>query len=97
MKILVPVKRVVDYNVKVRVKADGSGVDLKPSITFGHDVKGWSYDSLFIEGRRLAIVALQADVKKRFFVEASWTPIWGGRYNFAKDRDLFALAVGATF
>jgi electron transfer flavoprotein beta subunit len=28
MKILVPVKRVVDYNVKIRVKADGSGVDL---------------------------------------------------------------------
>ena len=28
MKILVPVKRVVDYNVRVRVKADGSGVDL---------------------------------------------------------------------
>ena len=28
MKILVPVKRVVDYNVKVRVKADGSGLDL---------------------------------------------------------------------
>ncbi|MBZ0145868.1 MAG: electron transfer flavoprotein subunit beta/FixA family protein, partial [Rhodocyclaceae bacterium] len=26
MKILVPVKRVVDYNVKVRVKGDGSGV-----------------------------------------------------------------------
>jgi electron transfer flavoprotein beta subunit len=28
MKILVPVKRVIDYNVKPRVKADGSGVDL---------------------------------------------------------------------
>jgi electron transfer flavoprotein beta subunit len=28
MKILVPVKRVVDYNVKVRVKADNSGVDI---------------------------------------------------------------------
>ena len=28
MKILVPVKRVVDYNVKVRVKGDGTGVDL---------------------------------------------------------------------
>ncbi len=28
MKILVPVKRVIDYNVKVRVRADGSGVDL---------------------------------------------------------------------
>ena len=28
MKILVPVKRVVDFNVKVRVKADGTGVDI---------------------------------------------------------------------
>jgi electron transfer flavoprotein beta subunit len=28
VKVLVPVKRVVDYNVKVRVKADGSGVDI---------------------------------------------------------------------
>ncbi len=28
MKILVPVKRVVDYNVKIRVKGDGSGVEL---------------------------------------------------------------------
>lgn len=28
MKVLVPVKRVVDYNVKIRVKGDGSGVDL---------------------------------------------------------------------
>ena len=28
MKVLVPVKRVLDYNVKPRVKADGTGVDL---------------------------------------------------------------------
>jgi len=28
MKILVPVKRLLDYNVKRRVKADGTGVDL---------------------------------------------------------------------
>ncbi|MFM7505691.1 MAG: electron transfer flavoprotein subunit beta/FixA family protein [Rubrivivax sp.] len=28
MKVLVPVKRVVDYNVKVRVKSDGAGVDI---------------------------------------------------------------------
>ena len=31
MKILVPVKRVVDYNVKIRVKSDGSGVELANS------------------------------------------------------------------
>ena len=28
MKILVPVKRVIDYNIKARVKADQTGVDL---------------------------------------------------------------------
>ena len=28
MKVLVPIKRVIDYNVKARVKADGSGIDL---------------------------------------------------------------------
>src|ERR1700730_8259353 len=28
MKIMVPIKRVVDFNVKIRVKGDGSGVDL---------------------------------------------------------------------
>jgi electron transfer flavoprotein beta subunit len=28
MKVLVPIKRVVDYNVKVRVKSDGTGVDI---------------------------------------------------------------------
>jgi electron transfer flavoprotein beta subunit len=31
MKLLVPIKRVLDYNVKPRVKADGSGVDLATS------------------------------------------------------------------
>src|SRR3982750_56325 len=28
MKVIVPVKRVIDFKVKIRVKADGSGVDL---------------------------------------------------------------------
>src|SRR3990170_2458142 len=28
MKVLVPIKRVVDYNVKIRLKPDGSGVDI---------------------------------------------------------------------
>ena len=28
MKILVPVKRVVDYNAKIRVKPDGSGIEM---------------------------------------------------------------------
>jgi electron transfer flavoprotein alpha/beta subunit len=36
MKILVPVKRVVDFNVKVRVKSDGSGVNQRESLSRIH-------------------------------------------------------------
>ena len=36
MKILVPVKRVVDYTVKIRVKSDGSGVELAKSRNLAH-------------------------------------------------------------
>ena len=68
-----------------------------PTLTFLHDVKGWSYDYQFIEGRQVAIVALRADWKKNFYIEAQWTPIWGGDYNFTKDRDFISLFVGATF
>jgi electron transfer flavoprotein beta subunit len=47
MKILVPVKRVVDCNAKVRVKADGSGVELS-------DVKmSVSFDEIAVEAIRL--------------------------------------------
>jgi len=44
MKILVPVKRVVDYNVKIRVKPDGSGVELA-------NVKMWMnpFDEIAVE------------------------------------------------
>jgi hypothetical protein len=73
------------------------GVDLTPSVSFLHDVKGWSYDAIFNEGRKAAAVALRADVKQHFFVEASWSPIWGGDYNFVKDRDFYALFAGITF
>ena len=39
MKVLVPVKRVVDYNVKVRVKSDGTGVDIATVTRAGRAVR----------------------------------------------------------
>ncbi len=65
MKILVPVKRVVDYNVKVRVKADGSGVE-----TAGVKMSMNPFDEIAIEeavrlkekGIATEIVAISAGV-----------------------------------
>eukprot|EP01030_Chromulinospumella_sphaerica_P028543 gene28543-biopygen25771 len=56
MKILVTVKRVVDYNVKIRVKADGSGVELanvKMSMN--------PFDEISVEGARRLKEAGKAD------------------------------------
>ena len=39
MKILVPVKRVVDFNVKIRVKADGSGIAHPAEIRHGNGLR----------------------------------------------------------
>ena len=61
MKVLVPVKRVVDYNVKVRVKSDGSGVDIanvKMSMN--------PFDEIAIEEAvRLKEKGVAAEIKKR--------------------------------
>ena len=49
MKILVPVKRVVDYNVKIRVKPDGSGVELA---NVNRASAGAGYKTLLAPGQR---------------------------------------------
>ena len=74
-----------------------NGVNLTPSVAFQHDVNGVAHDIAFIDGRKAANVAIRADIFKKLFVEASWTPIWGGDYNFTKDRDFYSLVAGLTF
>ncbi|MEQ1519423.1 MAG: DUF1302 family protein, partial [Usitatibacteraceae bacterium] len=74
-----------------------SGVDFNPTLSLGHDQRGWSEDSAIVEGRNFAILSLKAEVKKAWIVELSWQPTWGGEYNNAKDRSSAALSVGYRF
>lgn len=73
------------------------GVGLKPGLSFGHDVRGWSADGVFSAGRRLAGLSLRADIGKRYFTELALQRVWGGRYDNARDRDVAALVVGVNF
>jgi hypothetical protein len=73
------------------------GVDLKPSLTWGHDVRGWSADNTFSEGRKSATLSLRAEVAKRYFTELAWQASWGGTYDNLRDRDTLSLALGAAF
>lgn len=87
------------YRIRLSAILPGlaDGMRLKPSFAFGHDVKGWSPDEVFSEKRRAAILALRGEILKRYFVEISWTALWGGRYDVSKDRDVVAAHVGVTF
>jgi electron transfer flavoprotein beta subunit len=65
MKILVPVKRVVDYNVKIRVKSDGSGVDtanVKMSMNPFDEIAVEEAVRLKEKGHATEIVAVSAGV-----------------------------------
>jgi electron transfer flavoprotein beta subunit len=67
MKILVPVKRVIDYNVKVRVKSDGSGVDLanvKMSMNPFDEIAVEEAIRLKEKGHATEIVAVSVGVKQ---------------------------------
>ena len=65
MKILVPVKRVVDYNVKIRVKSDGTGVDtanVKMSMNPFDEIAVEEAVRLKEKGRATEIVAVSAGI-----------------------------------
>lgn len=67
MKVLVPVKRVIDYNVKVRVKVDGSGVDLanvKMSMNPFDEIAVEEAIRMKEAGRAEEIVAVSVGVKQ---------------------------------
>jgi hypothetical protein len=62
-----------------------------------HDVKGWSYDLLVNEGRKVASLALRTEYRQRYLAEIVYQPNWGGSYNHHADRDQLSVAVGVKF
>lgn len=72
-------------------------VDFTPSLTFAHDVRGWSYDNAFNEGRHTLGLSLRATYHKMYYADVVWTPTWGGYYNNAHDRSWLAASAGLRF
>jgi hypothetical protein len=73
------------------------GFNVSPTVTYGWDIKGWSYDGLLNEGRQFVILALRGEYKKAWFAEIAYAPTWGGKYNISRDRSYASLVVGAKF
>jgi hypothetical protein len=72
-------------------------ITIIPSVSYGYDIRGWSYDGVFSEGRHFAVIGLRADYKKRYSAEIIYQPVWGGRYSNVRDRDVLTFAVSARF
>jgi hypothetical protein len=73
------------------------GVDMIPSVLFGHDVYGWSGDGGINEGRMLVVAALRLNFRTGFTAELSWWPTWGGDFNNQRDRSSVQFFVGQRF
>jgi hypothetical protein len=71
--------------------------NITPSVSYGYDLRGWSYDGVFNEGRQFAVVGVRAEYNKRYTAEIAYLPTWGGKYNALRDRDVMTLAVSARF
>lgn len=74
------------------------GATLTPSLTVAHDVRGYSYDITFIEGRVIVAPALRAEWNKKYFVEVFYTRyINAPPYSMLIDRDNVVAFAGIGF
>lgn len=73
-----------------------AGINLTPYVSFGHDVKGWSFDGELVEDRLKGTVGLRADYAKKYTVDLSWSASGNTRYA-PTDRDFVALSARMGF
>ncbi|WP_169732528.1 DUF1302 domain-containing protein [Derxia gummosa] len=85
-----------------RLRADwrataADGLVLAPALGWAHDVRGWSWDGTFSQGRRAVVTSLRAEFGRRWIADLSLNHPIGGTYNQLRDRGWAALALGARF
>ncbi len=75
-----------------------AGINLKPRVFFSQDVKGWSADTLFSQGRRAISLGLRAEYLRRYFLDLSVTTYdRHAHFDSFHDRDFLGAVVGASF
>lgn len=75
-----------------------SGINLKPVMSFGHDVNGVSpTGGSFNEGNKTIGFSLNADYQSRYQASLSYTNFFGGDFNTHEDRDFASVSVSVGF
>jgi hypothetical protein len=73
-----------------------NGITLTPSVYLSKDIKGYSFDSTFVEGRTVVRPGLRSDWSKTWYSEILINKISGGDYNTNIDRSTVTLLTGMT-
>jgi hypothetical protein len=74
-----------------------AGWNVIPALTFNHDVKGYSANSNFIEGRKNIGLSVEGNLQNRYKVGVSYNIASGGKYDPAVDRDFAAISFSYSF
>lgn len=75
-----------------------AGVNLKPRIFYSRDVKGWSGDGQFNQGRQTVSLGLKAEYQRKYTLDLSYTRFnQNATFDNSHDRDYFGLALGMSF
>jgi len=74
-----------------------SGFEIRPSVTWSHDIYGYGPEPGFNEGAKAASVGIDATYLNQYGAGISYTNFFGGKYNTAVDRDFASLSFSVTF
>lgn len=86
------------YRVRGQLNYAVGSTTLSPSLTFGQDVRGYSVDSVLVEGRKTLGVGLAVKFAGNYFASVAYTNYLGNnRYDVLADHDNVVMAIGATF
>ena len=84
-------RAILDYNNVF------AGINLKPNLSWSHDVAGYGPNGLFNKGAKAISVGVDADYRNTYTASLSYTDFFGGDYNTLTDRDFLALSFGVNF
>lgn len=74
-----------------------AGATLTPSLYVAKDIKGYSYDGTFSEGRSVVRPSIRADWGNKYFADVQYNRFSGGNYNLLVDRSYLSLVGGMRF
>lgn len=74
-----------------------AGVNVKPRLFFSHDVKGWSADGLFSQGRRTVSPGVRLEYRGQYYLDMAYARFARAKYDEMHDRDFYTLVAGVQF